>query len=399
MLNMECKWHGFTVPDRFYSLDAMRGLAALVVVIYHYPQFFFARRLETGNPGITGDHAYIAFYTAKKIPFFDFFLVCYEDGWLAVDLFFGLSGFIFYWLFASKIKNSTLSLRNFSVNRFSRLYPLHFLTLIWVAGVLLISKKKHIDFDFYDHDDRINFFLNLTFTSSWGFGDWHSFNSPIWSVSVEVLLYIMFFFLSRYFSSKSVILVLIAFSGLFFVYEINHQIGHGIFSFFLGGGTYYLYERIVVSNRTREITSYLIVVCAVMWILGTIGVYRQWSLLEKAPIFWRFTFIPAVVIFQTTILTFSLVETRWKDIGKSLSLLGDISYSVYLIHFPLQITVLTLIVFFQQSQEIFYNPYVFFAFFTILLISSVASHYYFERPLQRYLRGKFITLVSSGGIK
>jgi peptidoglycan/LPS O-acetylase OafA/YrhL len=375
-----------TVPDRFYFLDAMRGLAALVVVIYHYPQFFFSQSLATGNSGISGDHAYVAFYTSDKMPFSQLLSVFYENGWLAVDLFFGLSGFIFYWLFALQIESQTLSFRSFSIHRFSRLYPLHFLTLIWVTVLLFISMATHIDFDFYDHDDWTNFFLNLTFTSSWGLGDWHSFNTPIWSVSVEVMLYIMFFSLSRYFSIKSAVLVLVAFFGLFFVYRINHQIGHGMFSFFMGGATYHIYGWIVSTNRIKTVTHLIIVLCGMMWILGIIGVYRQWSPLETIPIFWRYTFIPAIVIFQTTILSLSLVETRWKKIGNGLSVLGDISYSVYLIHFPLQITMLILVSYFRKSQDIFYNPYAFFSFFAILFMLSIVSHYCFERPIQRYIR-------------
>lgn len=379
------------VPSRFYSLDAMRGLAALVVVIYHYHKFFFAAWGATEISRL-GDETFIAHYMPNKIPFFRLFWVFYDDGLLGVDLFFGLSGFIFYWLFSSKIRNKTLGFKSFSIQRFSRLYPLHFLTLTWVTGLLLIFKRTHIGVDFYSFDDLVNYLLNFMLISSWGIGDWRSFNAPIWSVSVEVMLYIMFFLLSRYFSLKNMGLILIAFFGLFVIYRINHQIGHGVFSFFLGGVTYHLYEWIVTRNQTKSVILHLLIVlCGLMWVLGIVGVYRQWNPLETIPFFWRYTFIPAILIFQTTILTLALVETRWKTIGNSLAVLGDISYSVYLIHFPLQVTLVTLVIYFGKSQEIFYNPYIYLSFFALLLVLSAISHYYFERPVQRYLRERWLS--------
>lgn len=49
----------------------------------------------------------------------------------------------------------------------------------------------------YPNNDIKHFLLNLFFASSWSFESGHSFNGPIWSVSVEVLLHALFFFCSR----------------------------------------------------------------------------------------------------------------------------------------------------------------------------------------------------------
>jgi Predicted acyltransferases len=377
------------IPKRFYSLDALRGLAAFAVVIYHWPQFFFS-----GNnlrSSFRGESSFIGTYDVEKLPFFKSLFIFYDSGWLAVDLFFGLSGFIFYWLYSSNIKNSAITTWEFLVARFSRLYPLHMLTLIWVVSIQLASQHiPNTRFYFYQHNNIHNFILNLFLTSSWGFGDWHSFNTPIWSVSVEVALYIIFFVCCRLLSIHNFILFIFSAAGLFIIYPINHQLGHGVFSFFLGGCTYRIYVLLVSTSRTRKALPYLSSATLSMWFIAIFLVYHQCNPLDSAPFFWRYTFLPAVFMFQMTILTLAVAETRRGTMGKRISYLGDISYSVYLLHFPIQLSTLTTAIYLRVSREVFYNYYVFFCFFVLLLIASIISHYYFERPAQNYIRKTWV---------
>ncbi|MBY0445501.1 MAG: hypothetical protein K2Q15_09875 [Burkholderiales bacterium] len=62
-------------PKRFYSLDALRGIAALCVVFWHWQHFFFA--------GTTAGK-----FDLERLPFSDGLSLLYTKGWLAVDLFF-----------------------------------------------------------------------------------------------------------------------------------------------------------------------------------------------------------------------------------------------------------------------------------------------------------------------
>ncbi len=375
------------IPKRFYSLDAMRGLAAIVVVISHWPQFFFSTEKFPALHPLYRDTSYISTYTATRLPFSNALFVCYNSGWLAVDLFFGLSGFIFYWLYSTKLKNSSITTWEFFVARFSRLYPLHLLTLLLIVCIQLFSQyAAGTSFFFYNHNSYFQFFLHLLLISSWGIGDHVSFNLPIWSVSVEVALYAMFFILCRFLPIRNAVLLFVSAIGLFFVFRFNTQMGHGIFSFFLGGYTYRIYTWLVSNSRTKAVLPYLFALSAIMWTAAIIATYHRGNMLESAPFFWRFTPLPAVLLFQLTILTLAVAETRRGTLGRRISMLGDISYSVYLLHFPIQLSILTAAIYFGINREVFYSHYFFFGFFTLVLTTSMISHYYFERPVQRVLR-------------
>ena len=105
--------------ERFYLLDIARGVAAIVVAIFHY-KLFYAYNLSSEN------------FVIQNQPFYDYIKLIYEYGWIAVQFFFLLSGFIFFKLYLNKIKRKNLSFYNFLILRISRLYPLHFITLVIV---------------------------------------------------------------------------------------------------------------------------------------------------------------------------------------------------------------------------------------------------------------------------
>jgi peptidoglycan/LPS O-acetylase OafA/YrhL len=105
---------------RFYSLDILRGIAAIAVVLYHWRHFFGSNLPHSQKIDV------------MKMPFADWSSLIYVHGHLAVDLFFCLSGFIFYFLYSKPIVSGNISPSNFFWLRFTRLYPLHLVTLLTV---------------------------------------------------------------------------------------------------------------------------------------------------------------------------------------------------------------------------------------------------------------------------
>jgi len=385
--------HSHTIK-RFYSLDVLRGLAALSIVFYHWGHFFYTGRIP-GPDGLAG------------LPLSTIFLPFYVNGWLAVDLFFCLSGFIFYWLYAKRVSNATISFRRFVWLRFSRLYPLHFLTLICVAiGQTWLLRTRGDSF-VYCCNDAWHFLLNLFFVSSWGFDAGPSFNGPSWSISVEVFLYVLFFALCRLWPRRICLLLTYALAGFLLARLCSWTVGRGICSFFLGGAVFFLYAKTAASSRLAVIAKLSLPLSVGAW-LGTFmaGFYLHgvdfsalpWS---HIPLVTRLE--PAIMakivkrilemwivlaLFPATIFTLATVEAWQGALGRHFSFIGDISYSSYLIHFPLQLILYIMDEQFgRQWLGLDYSSPLFMAsFFAGLIFISLCSYRYFELPTQRFLR-------------
>lgn len=365
---------------RFYSLDILRGVAALGVVFWHWQHFFARSTKGQVNFG--------------KLPLYRWFFLFYESGWLAVDLFFGLSGFVFYWLYSKSIAERSVSPLHFGLLRFSRLYPLHFATLVLVAIGQLSYRSINGSSFIYVFNDVKHFLLNIFFVSSWGFERGFSFNGPVWSVSIEVLLYLLFFIGCRFLPVRALIVAPISIIGFFVIARFNAAIGRGVGSFFLGGCIFFAYKAIVASRQRRAITKSILYLTIVAWAVTLFFQQQRVDVhahLLKMPILARITLWQPVwpvlmLLFPLTILALALVETHRGTLGKRLSFIGDISYSSYLIHFPLQLAVATMVSWLSLGTLIYYSPWFLGLFFLVLISICFCSYRCFEAPLQKAIR-------------
>lgn len=141
---------------RYGSLDAIRGLAALGVVLFHYN-----------------------FVALGAAPFAAIMEPVYEAGHYLVDLFFVLSGYLLASIYAGN--------RNFPAlvwRRIARLVPLHWATLVLVLGLRALMADAGIPRP-DENGDAYHFVLNLLLLNSVGLQQGFSFNTPSWSISVE----------------------------------------------------------------------------------------------------------------------------------------------------------------------------------------------------------------------
>lgn len=378
-------------PERFYGLDVLRGIAALGVVLCHWAHFFWIGR------------AYTPYYIDRS-PFVGALGIFYSRGSLGVDLFFSLSGFIFAWLYAERIHARQMPAVKFAVLRFSRLYPLHFATLVFVALCQLYRTAHGLPPFVYVLNDLNHFLMNLAFVAGWREQDGLSFNGPAWSVSVEVFLYGVFFCCCYVWRPRLLLWLGMSIAGFFIGKYVATWLGRGIGSFFLGASMFLLYRHINARpHRTATVIAgvFLIVAWTATFVVFSLRLNEEWANAYFArtysthheQFFWWshkiFSSWPLFFLFPLSILSLALVEPHIRFAVRHLSFIGDVSYSSYLFHFPLQLLTTGLLDYLGVSRNVVYERWFLIAFFATLISLGLLSYRYFERPMQSLIRRHF----------
>jgi peptidoglycan/LPS O-acetylase OafA/YrhL len=379
-------------PSRSYitTLTPLRGIAALLVVIFHC-NLMVTSFLPPGYTSII------------------------SMGWIWVDFFFVLSGFILAYVYSQdfKYKFSKSNYWNYIKARFARIYPLHFFTLILaLAGVLVIrSFADGLDPFFADMLDPTATPASLLLLQGMNLYSAAPLNTPSWSLSTEWWMYMVFPFLVPFFSKtklsgKVFIFLLIAVSYYLIMYylgpiaapfpggppTINVVADYGFFrcaaGFFLGMLTYEFYS----SGSMKKVfeSDLIFILLSVGCLIG-----MHYAIHE----------LLIVLFFPFLILAAAYNESRVKKILdlRPLQRLGDWSFSIYMVHVP--------IIYFFWIIDIKNNPKYFADFMTLVqtppdyelglvrlliivpatLVTAALTYYYIEIPTRNYFNGRFKT--------
>ncbi len=360
---------------RLRSLDSLRGIAAMGVAFFFHYNHFDSTYFQA-NP--------------EALPLFSTFRWFYQCGWNLVDFFFVLSGFIFMYVYAKKIAENRINERTFFILRLSRLYPLHIATLLIVAAVQyfrLLSGRGYFD---CQYNDLYHFLLNIFFLQAGLFNDGFSFNGPSWSLSCEVAAYIIFFYTLKNSKRATALFILYIFTGISILHMqlnypiFNAQVARMLMAFFAGSLLFYLNSYIRKLSRRSKIIIFiaLLLYSSLIAALVAKGGY--------ATVFVHWERIMPLMIYPLFILLLLNITV----IGKLFSLrpftfLGDLSYSIYLFHFPVQLLMYTFLpmtgIYLDYTKG---SSLLLYAAITIAI--SAASHYLFEKPVQKFIRTKYI---------
>jgi peptidoglycan/LPS O-acetylase OafA/YrhL len=371
----EKKW-----PNHFYVLDFSRGIAALSVVLWHWQHFAYIGIAESFN------------FEKKSQPLYGVFCIFYEAGAMGVQYFFIVSGFIFFWLYANQVNNRAITGWKFSVHRFSRLYPLHFVTLVIVAILQIIYVSREHSAFIYQYNDVYHFFLNLFYATRWGFESGHSFNASIWSVSVEIVLYFTFFLTLLFRKGGCFFCLFISFLSLIIARLTDNVILGGMSLFFLGGTVYYLTKFIVLQDYKLKVSIYIATISCWCMVIIDFYIIDFSSNILSLGIFGKillrgFSFY---ILFPLTICSLILAEIDNGALFKPMAWVGDISYSSYLIHFPLQLIFALGVSYGILSKAFYLRTEYLLLFFLILIPLSYFTFIKFEKPIQKFLRNKLL---------
>ena len=361
------------------SIDSLRALAVLAVIIYHIDVNYL--------PG----------------------------GFLGVDLFFVLSGYLISSLIIKEYKKTgTLNLYNFYMRRARRLLPaVYFMITVCLVFMVLFNgvllRKSHLDAVFgyiYSSNWWYNFHKLNYFDS---FGAQSPFKH-LWSLAIEEQFYMLFPLIFLIFNRRKkeegkgpslnknflyivLGLILISLITHILLFDINNinRIYFGTdtraFSLLVGvvGALLYPMDKLSNPTNSKENLAYSVVSIISISILITIMFYTT----EYNTWLYRGGFLLVAVLGLIIIISSGKQHTF---ISKALSFkpivfIGKISYSLYLWHFP--IIVLT-----TPVSEIG-NPNLFYVTLRIILTFIVATLSYLvvETPIRKLGFVNYINLV------
>lgn len=366
------------------NLTPLRGFAAMVVVIFHFNEIAvqFVSQEQT--------------MLLRK---------CY----LMVDLFFIMSGFIMLHVYGESFSKS-LHAKNFGTfikARFARLYPLHLFTLL-AAIILFYVSTAPVDSVSARIFNPMAIITNLLMLHSCGFHDIFTWNVPSWSISAEWWAYMVFPFLAILLSkNKRVGLFVIVFLALTFYFSIiyllprtnpfapnipylSHDLDvtfdfgylRGLAGFMMGMLVYVGYQNKKISHLfSKDIVGF----CCIIVLLSLM----HFGLNDLV-------YIP---LFMLLVLSFSANEGFIAKMCslKILQYLGDISYSIYMVH--------VLIIFYagdyflktlgitfkvnEAHQVPFYTGLMAsILFLLVVIVVSSITYYIVEKPCRRWLNKK-----------
>jgi peptidoglycan/LPS O-acetylase OafA/YrhL len=290
---------------RFAALDGLRGICALMVALYHLP---LACHLLASPP--------------------------VREGYVFVDFFFVLSGFVIAHAYGAKLDGGR-QLVDFLVRRIGRLWPLHIVVLTVLVGldcVLYVLNLNVAGKPPFSGEHALDLLLpNALLFHSWGLG-WLSWNTPSWSISAELLAYIVFGAVTLMLGKRSTWLaaIIVTVTWFFSLVLVRADLPlygllpglRGTCDFFAGVLVYAAFTKTGRPDWTRAQGTWLetgavaAVVCYLQFV----------SRMELTP--W------AMPIFVAAIYIFAAERGALSALLKSapLQLLGIVSYSIYLTH-------------------------------------------------------------------
>ncbi len=308
-----------------------------------------------------------------------------SNGYLAVDLFFLLSGFVIFLSYHSSLaKNFPHSIGKFYWNRLARIYPLHFVML---GGYLMLFAAYYFFSSSGAAPERYTwtaFFQSMFLVHMW-VGTGLTWNVPSWSISSEWFVYLFFplmaYGLRKIRGAVAVHLLAIVASAalLHLVYSMHDVASLGsdvarmalirtLLEFLMGviiGSLFVNHKEFLEKYRSASLVGF-IALCAV---------YAGVPLAD-------FTIIPLAF---ALLISYLSVTTSWITGALSnryLVYLGEISYSTYMVHYL--VYDLLRAGFVSANREV--NPlYVWLSFLVVFLL-SVALHHIVDSPSQKYFR-------------
>ncbi len=364
--------NSYTSNTQLPSLTPLRGIAALWVVLYHY--------------------------SVQCLPNLDATAYTHliHKGYLAVDMFFMLSGFVMTHVYhRAFLANISGHYRSFLTARIARIYPLHVLILLLFVATAAASKlADHSTVSTLPHiplqgaGSVSAFVANVFMVQGLDAGDL-SWNYPSWSISVEFIAYLLFpFALPAIWRASrgarvAIALLLLALLAVLAVHTQDNfdqwdgpitllrclpefVLGTLLYCEFRAKSPYSILERDVSAFGVLLAVVLCLHVNASDFLIACLFAFLILAAVSNRGLFARFINTPALI---------------W---------LGDISYSLYLIHGLVQLVMTELLTRFGVRSNADLSMGRSFALMLLMLavclVAANFSYFWFEKGCRRYVR-------------
>jgi len=343
------------VRRTYMTLDGMRGIAALCVMLYHFSPFL--------TPGST------------VLP----------KAYLAVDMFFILSGFVISHAYDTRLSTKKLGLRNYSLARFIRLYPLYIISIAIGAGYYAL--RFMIDPGQGNNVHPQSILLSAFFLPELGNRALYYYNPAAWSLFFELLANFSYALFLPRLNNRMLLGVVSASAIGLILYGLHHGsldvgmeastiLGGALrvtFSFFLG----------VLIWRHRAHIAIRIHWLAYVLPVAIIGVFLP-SVESGSAIYDLFCIM---VIFPAVIYLGSAVEPSPTMHGV-FRLSADLSYPIYVLHTPLLLVVGGALTVVMHQNAMSLAPLSGLLMIITVLSASYIALKVYDTPVRRYLSGQ-----------
>jgi len=337
-------WDWILAKQQFETINALRGLAAILVVMFHAARWF-------------------GWMTPR-------------EAFLCVDLFFMMSGFVIAHSYETRL-SSGLKPGQFTLARLIRLYPLY------ILGFTLAVVARSLEPFFFM---PVPWFAAQVFmlpapTYHFFYPVLYIYNHPAWSLLYEILINILYAYTWRLWSIPNIVLVVTGAAILMLVSPHFHgdggdswnTVNFGLFRIF------YAFPAGVLIYRLRGRLS-----AVTPSVSGLIIVPILPLALIAIP---NFTWQACYFLVFHILLTFAIVSRTDQVTSHVFNMLGTASYAIYVIHMPLISITSTLL---PLNKTVLNGRLVGFAFIALLIPLSIFVDFIYDGPVRGFLTRRLL---------
>lgn len=356
-------------PQDLKPLTSLRFIAAFWVLLYHFKDHL---GLGMGQFGLVA------------------------DGYLGVDLFFTLSGFILAHVYLASLEGGRFGYGGFLKNRIARVYPMHLAALgamiLLFVGATAMGAGVGAAESFQWSDLPAHLFM----VHAWGATSAVGWNFPSWSISAEWAAYLLFPLVAALVLKASrwsgalaltaLALCVASFWALSNLHQVLPWVGRDfsqmtaqigalrILPSFLLGVALYAFGRDHASPKR--------------WAWPIVAVSAGWMIAVTSLGWWE-----GLAWFGLAGLLYGLAETSRHGVdapmsGRAFVFLGAASYALYMIHLPVDIVWFHALERFgvSETSDLTWRIGAMVGVFAVSIAASALAYLWIEEPARKWVR-------------